>query len=125
VSGSSNIISTGNSRLSLLPECRFSGPSRVTSQGNLFPAPKKLLLRVEQIPCYNKKLSEPIYDRGESEKGSVSSERVTWERPDQNAAKRQHDTGNFNVRRRAIRSHPTTQTIKQDDMGIFVSVDRL
>jgi hypothetical protein len=53
-SGSSNITSTGNSRLSLLPECHIFGASRVNSQGNLFPAPKKLLLKVAQIPCYNK-----------------------------------------------------------------------
>jgi hypothetical protein len=108
VRGSSNITLRGNSRLSLLPECHFSGASRVNSQVNLFPAPKKLLLSVERIPCYNKKLSEPIYARGESENGSVSFERVWWERPDQNVAKRQLDIGNFNVRRRAIRRHPTT-----------------
>jgi hypothetical protein len=128
VSGSSNITLRGNSRLSLLPECHFSGASRVNSSGNLFPAPKILLLRVEQIPCYNKKLSEPIYDNMIEEKVKRAASRLNECRGNPQTRTRRRDSMILGILTSldgllgAIQPHTTT---KQNDMGIFVSVDRL
>jgi hypothetical protein len=125
VSGSSNLTLRGNSRVSLHPECHFSGASRVNSYGNPFPAPKILLLRVAQIPCYNKKLSELIYDRGEAKRAAPhlnecrGNDQTRTQRRDSMILRILTFVGGLSG---AIQPHTTT---KQNNMGIFVSVDRL